>query len=97
MKKLKIGAELQTREDVNNLILHLIKGAEKEFSASLIKNLTRNYTMGSPLRLTDDRIDQMVDNILSDLMLKNKLVCDYGMFVIVKNLNNHSSFFKHFF
>jgi len=87
VKKLKIGAELQKREDVINLILELVERSD-EFQASLIKKLTRNYTMGSPLRLLDKQIDQMVDDVLYDLMFKNKIVCDCGIFVKVKNVNN---------
>ena len=80
MKKLKIGAELKTKEDVKDLILNLIDRAS-EFPAIFIKDLSKKYSIGSPLRLRDEEINQMVDLILYDMQVEGSLICDDGIFV----------------
>ena len=85
MRKFKIGAQIQTKEDAKNLVLNLIAGVKKEFAASWLKETTINYMSGSPLKMQPKIVEQMVDHILYDLLIENKLVCEDGIFVKVKN------------
>lgn len=85
MKKFKIGAEIKTKEEAKELVLNLISGVEDEFMASWLKELTFKYLSGSPIRSTFQDVDIMVDLILYDLQMENKIVCDKGIFVKVKN------------
>lgn len=85
MRKFKIGEQIQTKEDVKNLVLIIISGVKKEFAASWLKEITINYMSGSPLKMQANQVEQMIDLILYDLQMENKLVCEDGIFVKIKN------------
>ena len=86
MKNFKIGAEIETKEDVKNLILNIISRA-KEFAQIDIVRLTKNYIQGSKVRMLDDAIEQMVAFTIYDLQIAKKVVCIDGVFYQVKHLS----------
>ena len=83
MKRLKIGEALKTKEDVKDLIINLIERTN-EFPAIFIKDLTKKYAFGSPLKLQGKEIDEMVDLVLYDMQMDGSLICNGGMFVRIK-------------
>ena len=85
MRKFKIGAEIQTKEDAKNLVLNIIAGVKQDFTASWLKETTINYMSGSPLRMQNKTVEEMIDLILYNLQMENKLVCEDGIFIKVKN------------
>lgn len=83
MAKLKIGEQIKTKEDARNLIINLIESSD-EFAQSFIVKLAINYMSGSPLRYTDKKIADLVEEIVYEYMIENKIYCDYGIFYKVK-------------
>lgn len=69
MIKLKIGKNLKTKQDVENLICNLIIDSHQFEKFVLIRHVI-NYCQGSPLNLSDEEIKNYVEKILNYLLQK---------------------------
>lgn len=85
MKNFKIGKEIETKEDMEELILNLIKRSPEFIQADIVK-LAINYSRCSELKYNPQMVAKMVENILYELQLEKKVVCLDGAFYHVKSL-----------
>ena len=85
MLKLKIGAEVTTKADALKLVDHIIKNAD-EFAQIKMVELAKSYLAGSPLKLTEKQIQQMVEETVYNYCVECKLFCVNGIFYSFKKL-----------
>lgn len=81
MAKFKIGADIEKIDEVKELIVNLVNSMEEKFTQAFLLKLTKKYVQGSPLKLTDNRVEKLVELTLYDLQMSNKVVCENGIFV----------------
>ena len=86
MKKFKIGADITKKEEVKDLIKNIVAGSD-EFTASWLNKVTNSYLIGSPLKLPEQQVEKIVELTLYDLQMENKICCEDGVFIKVKNKN----------
>ena len=75
------GEEIQSNEDVRNLVINLIFRQEEPYTIETIVNQTQEGLQDSPLSVSDYDLENLVRDSLEVLMLSgNDITCYNGVY-----------------
>ena len=80
MCRIKYGKAISNNEDVRNLITGVILRQRKEYCKDNIVNTVLGYLDGSPVVISKNEINRLVDNSLDVFGRNNEVICKNGRY-----------------
>lgn len=83
MCRIKYGKAISNNEDVRNLITGIILRQRKEYYKDNIVNVVWGYLDGSPVAISRNELNHLVDNSLDVFGRNNEVICKNGRYKTV--------------
>ncbi len=81
MCKVKSGNLIQTKQDVQNLIIGIINRQEKTYNKKKILELTEYYMQGSNVIMSSRDLIKLISTYLDMLYRNNRVCCKNGQYI----------------